>query len=215
MGDASLGDAEVKGVCNHEPNPKRLPHNTSSPLSLLTRTPSISSQHSTGTTDTGDTIMMQGVPGGPPVSEWVFDDDIQERLDGIQQWRDEFNAHPSGPRFAEDVELFCECNGIDDGTPMVKCDNGVYCLKEWFHMKCIGMKPPGPDVGRKISRDFLTFSRKLTISQKSGTVAAVSTSKRVAFSTSNAVWAFRSQRISSPLRKTKPTPKPPLKLQKL
>ena len=38
----------------------------------------------------------------------------------------------------------CECNGVDDGTPMVKCDSGVMCLKQWFHMACIGTEKPGP-----------------------------------------------------------------------
>jgi hypothetical protein len=39
---------------------------------------------------------------------------------------------------------YCECNGFDNGTSMVKCDNGVMCLKQWFHMACIGMEEPGP-----------------------------------------------------------------------
>jgi hypothetical protein len=47
---------------------------------------------------------------------------------------------------------YCECNGIDDGTPMVKCDNGVLCWKQWFHMACIGMKEPGPQQGGKLDR---------------------------------------------------------------
>jgi hypothetical protein len=43
----------------------------------------------------------------------------------------------------------CECNGVDDGTPMVQCDNGVMCLKQWFHMACVGMAEPGPLKGGK------------------------------------------------------------------
>jgi hypothetical protein len=46
----------------------------------------------------------------------------------------------------------CECNGVDDGTPMVKCDSGVMCLKQWFHVACIGMQEPGPRKGGKSAR---------------------------------------------------------------
>jgi hypothetical protein len=44
---------------------------------------------------------------------------------------------------------YCECNGVDDGTPMVKCDSGVFCSVQWFHVACIGMQEPGPRKGGK------------------------------------------------------------------
>ena len=32
--------------------------------------------------------------------------------------------------------LFCICRGVDDGSPMVQCDN----CQEWFHCFCVGLK---------------------------------------------------------------------------
>jgi hypothetical protein len=146
--DISRLGAELEAVNLSTPEPGT-PTTISSILDLYARSASISSVRSTGTANAGDTIMEQGALGGPPVSEWVFDPDIQQSLDNHNKWCDKHDAHPSGPRLAEEQEIYCECNGTDDGTPMVKCDNGSICLKEWFHMRCIGMEPPGPTKGRK------------------------------------------------------------------
>jgi len=119
-----------------------LPQDSS--LSFLGDTPSITSEHSDSS---GDTVMEQGAPNGPPVKDWVFDDKTSKQLKNYFAFLRKNGCKPSGPRLAEEQEIYCECNGIDDGSPMIKCDNGTFCLKEWFHMACIGMKPPGPQKG--------------------------------------------------------------------
>lgn len=147
--DISRLGTEMEAVTLSTPEPAT-PTTISSILDLYAaRSASVSSARSIGTADTGDTVMEQGSLGGPPASEWVFDPDIQKALDNHTKWCDEHNAHPSGPVLADEGEIFCECNGKDGGTPMIKCDNGSTCLKEWFHMRCIGMEAPGPMKGRK------------------------------------------------------------------
>ena len=39
---------------------------------------------------------------------------------------------------AVNVEQYCICRGIDDGSRMI-CDND-YCGTQWFHVKCLKMK---------------------------------------------------------------------------
>lgn len=33
---------------------------------------------------------------------------------------------------------YCICSGIDDGSPMIKCDHDN-CEIEWFHFDCVGL----------------------------------------------------------------------------
>ena len=35
---------------------------------------------------------------------------------------------------------YCYCNGKDDGTKMICCDNDNCCSGQWFHYRCIGIK---------------------------------------------------------------------------
>lgn len=34
---------------------------------------------------------------------------------------------------------WCICKGMDDGRPMVRCENGD-CETEWFHFDCVGLE---------------------------------------------------------------------------
>ncbi len=36
-------------------------------------------------------------------------------------------------------ESYCMCNGVDDGSRMICCDN-VDCTVQWYHVKCLNMK---------------------------------------------------------------------------
>ncbi|XP_072387363.1 uncharacterized protein [Diabrotica undecimpunctata] len=36
------------------------------------------------------------------------------------------------------VEYWCYCKGVDNGSPMLKCDNDD-CNVQWFHFKCVGI----------------------------------------------------------------------------
>lgn len=36
------------------------------------------------------------------------------------------------------VAYWCKCKGVDDGTPMIRCENDN-CTVEWFHFKCVGL----------------------------------------------------------------------------
>ena len=36
-------------------------------------------------------------------------------------------------------ESYCMCNGVDDGSRMICCDN-VDCPVQWYHVKCLNMK---------------------------------------------------------------------------
>ena len=73
----------------------------------------------------------------------------QQQIQGVD---DEGSPVPGGEE--EDVEVdpvvdpneprYCICNGPGYGE-MVGCD-GDNCRKEWFHLKCVGLKtPPGKD----------------------------------------------------------------------
>ena len=37
------------------------------------------------------------------------------------------------------VEQYCICRGVDDGSRMICCDND-HCATQWFHVKCLKMK---------------------------------------------------------------------------
>lgn len=39
---------------------------------------------------------------------------------------------------AATVNYWCKCKGVDDGTPMIKCDQDI-CQIGWFHFKCVGL----------------------------------------------------------------------------
>lgn len=48
-----------------------------------------------------------------------------------------------GKYFTKQEGLFklvhwCKCNGVDDGSPMINCDNDD-CEIKWFHFKCVGI----------------------------------------------------------------------------
>jgi hypothetical protein len=87
--------------------------------------------------DQGDKNVSSGkhlrAPPGDPLT-WEFDRRTRELLDA-------FHAifEPEENLAAEDVELFCTCNGPDDGRPMIECSNDSACLLKWFHLDCIGM----------------------------------------------------------------------------
>jgi hypothetical protein len=72
----------------------------------------------------------------------------------LQRLRQRYGQEQDVPlfRLVAPSRRYCECNGFDRGTPMVKCDNGLFCLKQWFHMACIGMEEPGPLKGGKSAR---------------------------------------------------------------
>lgn len=36
------------------------------------------------------------------------------------------------------LNYWCICNGVDDGTPMLQCDNDE-CSIKWFHFKCLNI----------------------------------------------------------------------------
>lgn len=36
------------------------------------------------------------------------------------------------------LKYWCKCNGVDDGTPMICCDNDQ-CQIKWFHFKCVDL----------------------------------------------------------------------------
>jgi hypothetical protein len=71
----------------------------------------------------------------------------------LQRLRERYGQEQDVPlfRLVASSRRYCECNGSADGTPMVKCDNGVLCWKQWFHMACIGMEEPGPRQGGKLA----------------------------------------------------------------
>ena len=65
----------------------------------------------------------------------------------------ENHLQPTGLALAAPEELYCWCNGPDDGLPMIQCANGVFCPKEWYHMECVGVVPPGPCVSKLFKDD--------------------------------------------------------------
>lgn len=40
---------------------------------------------------------------------------------------------------AAEVIHYCYCDGIDDGKPMIQCDQED-CVTKWFHFECVGLK---------------------------------------------------------------------------
>lgn len=43
----------------------------------------------------------------------------------------------------DDSDLYCECQRYSYGE-MIGCDN-PNCKYQWFHLDCVGMKPPLPE----------------------------------------------------------------------
>lgn len=37
-------------------------------------------------------------------------------------------------------ETYCYCNGVDDGSKMICCDNDECSSGQWFHYKCVNIK---------------------------------------------------------------------------
>jgi uncharacterized C2H2 Zn-finger protein len=62
-------------------------------------------------------------------------------------WEPRINLMKDVPHLVKQVEdaqkpatawkKYCICNGLDDGTIMMKCDN----CKEWFHASCLKIDP--------------------------------------------------------------------------
>ena len=72
------------------------------------------------------------IPEGDPRT-WKFGQKTKELL----QAYDDFIAQENVP--TDDEEHYCICSGADDGRPMIECSNGNHCLRNWFHLECIGM----------------------------------------------------------------------------
>jgi hypothetical protein len=87
--------------------------------------------------DQGDKNVSSGKhplpPQGDPLT-WEFDGRTRELLDAFHA-----TFKPEENLVADDVELFCICNGPDDGRPMIECSNGSICPLKWFHLDCIDM----------------------------------------------------------------------------
>lgn len=50
------------------------------------------------------------------------------------------DSTPSSSSASSSKDTYCYCNGIDDGSKMICCDNDNCSSGQWFHYKCAGIK---------------------------------------------------------------------------
>jgi hypothetical protein len=46
---------------------------------------------------------------------------------------------PTSREKTDDEDHYCICDGPADGRSMIECSNQKKCLKQWFHLECIGL----------------------------------------------------------------------------
>lgn len=79
-----------------------------------------------------------------PVSDWPFEPETESTVRLI------LAKYVFEVVEADEEELFCSCMGVDDGTPMILC-NEAKCLRQWYHLRCIDMENLPNEDGKSIS----------------------------------------------------------------
>ncbi|KAH7343396.1 hypothetical protein B0J17DRAFT_642234 [Rhizoctonia solani] len=84
------------------------------------------------------------LPGVVPATRRMRPQSARRRLDAEsdEDVDDQGDEVEGGEPGATDDALYCFCNEKSYGE-MIGCDNGN-CTIQWFHMDCVGLKPPVP-----------------------------------------------------------------------
>ncbi|CAE6486701.1 unnamed protein product [Rhizoctonia solani] len=84
------------------------------------------------------------LPGVVPATRRMRPQSARRRLDAEsdEDVDDQGDEVEGGEPGATDDALYCFCNEKSYGE-MIGCDNGN-CAIQWFHMDCVGLKPPVP-----------------------------------------------------------------------